>query len=340
MLLSIIITIYNVNVDNIIKLIRKIYDYQIDTQSFEIIIIDDGSKDRKNIEEHFAEEKKKINNLQYIYKDNGGVSSARNLGIEKAKGNFIVFVDGDDDLPSNFVSILISQIKKSNDFDYCYFSYYFGNKKVAASYYSNIEILKDLAELSKHKYEFGFIWGKLFRRKFLSSNKIKFNGKVSWKEDTLFMLSVLIYEPKIAFSESFDYFYKIYEYSLSHNKNKELVYKRSLFLIEYSEYLLILRQKKIFTPTLASVSLYRVIGVLYLKCLFLLSNSRLSEIRREITFINEHFFPLLCGLSKVIKIELFGLRIKDRIRIYLIKHPFLCSLAEKVLKKVKGSERE
>ncbi len=54
---------------------------------FEVIVVDDGSKDRL----------KTLEGIKYIYKQNGGISSARNLGIKKAKGNWVAFLDDDDE---------------------------------------------------------------------------------------------------------------------------------------------------------------------------------------------------------------------------------------------------
>ena len=89
--LSIVVPIYNVE-----KYLRKCINSLINQtyKSIEIILVDDGSSDSSgNIADEYAEKDSKI---KVIHKTNGGVSSARNSGIEAAKGDYICFTNGDD----------------------------------------------------------------------------------------------------------------------------------------------------------------------------------------------------------------------------------------------------
>ena len=72
---------------------------------YEVLIIDDGSTDNsaKICEEFYSKDKR----FKYFSKENGGVSSARNLGIEKAKYDYIVFVDADDYIEEDYLKSLI-----------------------------------------------------------------------------------------------------------------------------------------------------------------------------------------------------------------------------------------
>ena len=72
--------------------------------NFEVIIIDDGSTDRTRI---ICEELTKNNSkIKYIYQENGGVSKARNRGIEESKGDYITFIDIDDYIESNTLELI------------------------------------------------------------------------------------------------------------------------------------------------------------------------------------------------------------------------------------------
>lgn len=111
-LFSIIVPVYNV--ENYIEytinsLLSQTYE------NFEILAIDDGSTDGSGqILDNFAP---KDNRLKVFHKENGGVSSARNVGLEKSTGEWIIFVDGDDGLKTNALQILYEVINKKDSFD-------------------------------------------------------------------------------------------------------------------------------------------------------------------------------------------------------------------------------
>ncbi len=106
---SIIIPVYNLGeyIENCIRsLLNQTYE------NIEILCIDDGSKDdsaaviAKLIEED--------NRIRYIYQENGGVSSARNKGLESAEGDYLMFIDGDDYMHYQAVEILVRCIEEKN----------------------------------------------------------------------------------------------------------------------------------------------------------------------------------------------------------------------------------
>lgn len=106
-LVSVIVPVYNVE-----KYLRKCIDSILnsDYQNIEIILVDDGSKDHSGI---ICDDYKKVyNNIKVIHKQNGGLSSARNAGIEASVGDYILFIDSDDYITEKFVSYLVETMDK------------------------------------------------------------------------------------------------------------------------------------------------------------------------------------------------------------------------------------
>lgn len=91
------------------------------TEETEVFLIDDGCH-----EERLDIYKDKINIIHL--EENQGLSYARNRGIEKAKGKYIVFIDSDDYVSDDYIETIINKINTS-EFDYCYFSWQMINKK-------------------------------------------------------------------------------------------------------------------------------------------------------------------------------------------------------------------
>ena len=108
-LISVIVPIYNVE-EYLDECIESICNQTYD--NLEIIMIDDGSTDRSgNIADKWAKLDKRCN---IYHKKNEGISVARNCGIEKAKGKFLIFVDSDDLIEKNMIERLHQEIKKEN----------------------------------------------------------------------------------------------------------------------------------------------------------------------------------------------------------------------------------
>ena len=108
-LLSIIIPVYNVEpyIEKCLKSIFK--DLPIKT---EVIIINDGSPD--NSEEIILRYKEKYNQIRYIKKPNGGLSSVKNRGLKEAKGKYIIFLDSDDYVSCNMYSTMLKKAIDTN----------------------------------------------------------------------------------------------------------------------------------------------------------------------------------------------------------------------------------
>ena len=97
-LISVIVPCYN-QAQYLDECLQSVLDQTY--QNWECIIVNDGSPDHtEEIAKRWLE---KDNRFRYIYKDNGGLSSARNAGIREAKGEYLFFLDSDDSLNGNLV---------------------------------------------------------------------------------------------------------------------------------------------------------------------------------------------------------------------------------------------
>lgn len=139
-------------------------------KELEVILVDDGSTDNtKNVI------KDNINDarFKYFYKKNGGLSSARNYGLEKAKGKYICFIDSDDYIEKDYVQELYNSIKENNsDISVCWFNRVYENK-------ININKIED------NPYcflRFPAAWNKMYKTELFRKNNILYPlGK--WYED-------------------------------------------------------------------------------------------------------------------------------------------------------------
>jgi len=110
---SVIIPTYNRN-----NLVKEAIDsvLQQSFNDFEVIIIDDGSTDDTASEIQGISD----NRIKYFYKENGGVSSARNLGLLKAQGKYIAFLDSDDLWPKDYLKTMLNQLKSQKGYGAAY----------------------------------------------------------------------------------------------------------------------------------------------------------------------------------------------------------------------------
>jgi|SaaInlStandDraft_4_1057021.scaffolds.fasta_scaffold29146_2 glycosyltransferase involved in cell wall biosynthesis len=154
--LSIIVPVYNVE-----RYVKKCIESIIRQEtfySFEIIVIDDGSTDRSN---NILQEYSKLNSFTLIDRENNGVSDARNIGLNYATGEYIMFVDPDDFIYPGTIETLLHAANSNNAcIVECDFNYN-KNRKISKShsYYKEKEYQeKDFLCMS------GYPWGKVVKR--------------------------------------------------------------------------------------------------------------------------------------------------------------------------------
>lgn len=175
-----------------------------DFSSFELIVVDDGSTDNSL---EIIKEKLSKSTISYeiIHQENAGVSCARNAGIEKASGEYLVFVDSDDYITGNHLSELYNG---ETDFSLTQFIKKDGDKLSTPDYYSKRSMSCDEFIKKELKMEIYFnFWQLMYRASIIKDNNIRFNPDFIYGEDTEFALKALIYGKDIAISNEVTYYY-------------------------------------------------------------------------------------------------------------------------------------
>ena len=170
--ITVIVPVYNVE-----NYLNKCLDSLINQtyKNLEIIVINDGSTD--NSGEICQEYAQKDNRIIYIEKENGGLSDARNVGLDKMTGSYVTFIDSDDWVELDYVEILYKKIIEYqadisvgnyysyNEDEETYYFHIYGDSYYE-KVYDNVSIFENLYESQEMK-SFALIsaWGKLYKAK-------------------------------------------------------------------------------------------------------------------------------------------------------------------------------
>ena len=203
-LVSIIIPTYNVEkflYRGIESCINQTY------KNIEIIIIDDGSTDNtQNIIKKYSQ---KDSRIKYFFQENNGVSNARNKGLGIATGDYIIFLDSDDWLELQAVECLLEiRNKNRNCFIICdrYFAYLDTDnsifKEAQNQKEKEIKLSKKnmLLNIGTGRYNLQSACYKLFSKKILDENKLKFRENIYHGEDGLFVFEYTLCEDNVFYA--------------------------------------------------------------------------------------------------------------------------------------------
>lgn len=165
---------------------------------WELIIVDDGSCDNSS---SICDYYKKIDNrIRVFHKNNDGVSSARNYGIEKAIGKYIVFVDSDDIIEANFFSII--QVYLNDDVDLIHYGwYYIDGKQTLKHDVCNVPTCLTIKEVCRRNIFHGFVWSYVFKNDIIKKNKLSFSTNLNYAEDWEFILKYYLHVNKMMILE-------------------------------------------------------------------------------------------------------------------------------------------
>ena len=211
-LVSIIIPTYN-GAKRISKTLEAIINQ--DYENIEIILVDDVSTDNtvKISQEILEKSKRKFTIIKRTI--NGLQSASRNTGLKAAKGKYVIFVDHDDLVEKNFVSVLCNEAENKNaDLVFCDFRHYYENE----NRYEYNYVLKSKSYLisspadylkawAKNEITFNCVWFFIFNRSFLENKKLRFNEKCYICEDLEFIPKALALSSCTSYVKATPYIY-------------------------------------------------------------------------------------------------------------------------------------
>lgn len=233
-MVSIIVPIYNTE-----KYLHRCIDSILAQtfNDFELLLINDGSTDFSgSICDEYAMLDKRV---RVFHKVNGGVSSARNLGLDNALGDWICFVDSDDYVSSNYIQDLYSQINDTIGLVISFSVSVFRDKHSQMDYIDRL-IGQENFELLFTEYDLNWRtspWAKLYKRSVIEANNMRFNIYLPIAEDLVFLYEYLLHIENVRVRGVSNYYYNAeVEGSLTKRLNLPKVeyecYKNVLGVIE------------------------------------------------------------------------------------------------------------
>ena len=197
-----------------------------DFDDYEVVCVNDGSTDLSS--EIVIEYQKKFPQIVLLTKPNGGLPSARNSGINAAKGDYVMHLDSDDCLSPDALSFLYQKARESNA-DILVF----GGKTFPTTLYWADQALNTVDKLVESDDVINslfdnvgsrpFTWNKLYKRSFLERNNLTYNENIELGEDQEFQFSSFPKAKKILFTRKKIYNYRISSESMmnKYSKNPE-----------------------------------------------------------------------------------------------------------------------
>lgn len=233
--ISIIIPIYNME-----QFLGRCLDSIVNQShaSLEIILVNDGSTDSSGDTcDTYAQ---KDNRIKVIHQINGGVSSARNAGLDAATGDYISFVDPDDYIELNTYETLIPYLD-NNSIDILRFN---ANRKGEIlnwlpfkGEYSGDRFEQEvvLSMIGSEKFGgmfiLGVLWIHLFKKELIEQNHIRFNKDLRRCEDRLFTITSMLHAERMFFIDDVLYHYQVNDESLS-NRYDPIRWQQELIFLD------------------------------------------------------------------------------------------------------------
>lgn len=232
---SIIIPVYKVESNDLRKCIESIMSQTY--KNIEIILIDDESPDDcgKICDEYTSIDDR----IQVVHQKNQGVSVARNNGLNRAKGNWIIFVDSDDWLEENMVEVLLRKAQSGNyDITICSAYVNYVDSEIKNSFFNVNErifrgkekneiqlqlICKGVNEYYPPEIGCGVPWAKIYKKSFLDEKHLTFNPRLIRMQDNVFNLYAIEEADSIYYFNDYLYHYRKNQQSACNKYNVNVI---------------------------------------------------------------------------------------------------------------------
>lgn len=218
MKVSVIVAAYNIE-EYIERCLDSIVNQTLN--DIEIIVVNDGSTDktRFKIEELLTKDAR----IKLINQENKGLIEARKSGLNIAKGEYILFVDGDDWLEFNALKILYENATQNNSDIVLYHAYRaYDSRKEILKCFNNEREICSLKKLLLGNIA-SSIWSKFIRLDYIKSNSIQFPKNISFAEDLATSSSLFIFNPKVSTVDIPLYNYYIRSNSITNQINSRVL---------------------------------------------------------------------------------------------------------------------
>jgi hypothetical protein len=177
-MISLIIPIYNVE-KFLDRSLKSVEDQTIDKNEFEVILVNDGSTDGSK--EIIAKYMKRNPNFKYLEKKNGGLSDARNYGLDHAKGEYVAFLDSDDYVEPETYQLLYNKAKEGDyDLVECDFAWEYEDEgwvkadfRKAYGYSDKHDMLKNIRVVA---------WNKLIKKSLIDKLNLRFSYGLRYED--------------------------------------------------------------------------------------------------------------------------------------------------------------
>jgi len=274
--------------------------------NIELIVVDDGSSDDTGrIVDDLLNEDGRVS---CYHINNSGVSAARNYGIEKSKGDYLVFVDGDDFISTDFVSYMLELVEVTNS-DFCFSTSCYTKKGERQSVFDGVSKVTPeyaTALLFSPEVVVG-CWNKIYKRDLIMSNNIRFSTSLFYGEGLRFITDVSQRSNSVGIGGRKVYHYrKNNESSATTKFDMEKVYNGERALLEIND-LMVLDSALVRTMFNYHICLYRLAALIQVRANGLGSLYR-EDYRRWLSYIRNNFYKFLLvrDLSYYRKLLLFA----------------------------------
>lgn len=270
---SVIIPIYNTA-----TYLRDCFDSLVNQtlKDIQVIMVDDGSTDSSA--EICKEYQKKYGNFMYVYKENGGSASARNLGIEYAEGEYLGFVDSDDWLELNMYETLYSVAIDNGGVDIV-FARAFENEypgsweyhQLRGGYYNRLDIEKEIfpyvfpAVTSKGNYR-SIRWSnalRIYKKEMVDRKHIRFCEHSNIAEDLTFTMECTVNAESYFYYDEISLYHQRFRADSITKKYHKDFWEKMSALMNYFKNLILKYELKQFEEYFPSAAFYFITTVLW-----------------------------------------------------------------------------